>query len=97
MGVTVEPQVKHDWRSNDGINSYHPFTECMSLTRYEQIKRFIHITDLIAPTVTPRKIAISKVHSRKRGPVKLTGFWSIGSPVRKVFERLAPTRRLMKP
>jgi hypothetical protein len=45
MGVTVEPQVKDYWRSNDGINSYHPFTECMSLMRYEQIKRFIHISD----------------------------------------------------
>jgi hypothetical protein len=45
MGVTVEPWVKDYWRPNDGINSYHPFTEFMSLLRYEQIKRFIHITD----------------------------------------------------
>jgi hypothetical protein len=49
MGVTVEPQLKDYWRPNDGINAYHPFTEFMSLLRYEQIKRFIHITDPNSP------------------------------------------------
>jgi hypothetical protein len=74
MGVTVEPQLKDYWRSNDGINSYHPFTEFMNLMRYEQIKRFIHDIDPNGPD----------------GDIE--DDCDLENPIRKVFERLAPTR-----
>jgi hypothetical protein len=44
MGVTREPSVKDYWRNDDGCNSVHRFTEFMSLCRFEQIKRYIHIS-----------------------------------------------------
>jgi hypothetical protein len=44
MGVTREPSVKDYWRNDDGCNSVHRFTEFMSLSRFEQIKRYIHIS-----------------------------------------------------
>lgn len=44
MGVTKEPPVDDYWRPKDGINAYHPFTEHMSLKRFWQIKRYLHVT-----------------------------------------------------
>jgi hypothetical protein len=45
MGVTREPAVKDYWRSNDGCNSQHPFTEFMDLVDFEQIKRYLHVSE----------------------------------------------------
>ena len=44
MGVTHEPSVEDYWRPNDMINSYHPMVEHMTLKRWQQIKRYLHIT-----------------------------------------------------
>jgi hypothetical protein len=44
MGITKEPSLQDYWRPKDGTNSYHPFTDFMSLCRYQQIKRYLHIS-----------------------------------------------------
>jgi hypothetical protein len=52
MGVTREPAVKDYWRSNDGCNSQHPLTEFMDLVDFEQIKRYLHVSEPEPQTAT---------------------------------------------
>ena len=47
-GVHCSPAVKDNWK-HDGPNPTHSFRDYMGLTRFEEIKRYFHVTPPDAP------------------------------------------------
>jgi hypothetical protein len=43
MGVHCSPAIADYWK-RDGLNPKHPIAEWMSQTRFEQIKRYFHVS-----------------------------------------------------
>lgn len=44
MGVDKSPKTEDYWRKPDGCSTVHPFDEHISLGRFQQIKRYLHIS-----------------------------------------------------
>jgi hypothetical protein len=53
MGVHRSPAIPDYWR-HDGLSPTHPITNYMSQTRFEQVKRYFHVSDLDEVTVTAK-------------------------------------------
>jgi Transposase IS4 len=45
MGIHKEPQIKDYWNTNIHLGPLHTIASHISLRRFEQIKRFLHISD----------------------------------------------------
>jgi Transposase IS4 len=45
MGVHKEPQIENYWNTNIQLGPLHTIAYHISLCRFEQIKRFLHISD----------------------------------------------------
>ena len=62
MGVPYSPSVRDYWRQ-DGLNPAHPISEHMGQTRFEEMKRYFHLSPLNRPKETPlgRRLWCSKV------------------------------------
>ena len=52
MGVHNSPAVQDYWR-HDGLNPAHPISEHMGQTRFEEIKRYFHVSPPDRPKETP--------------------------------------------
>src|ERR1700687_3240624 len=63
MGVHSSPAVKDYWR-HDGLNPTHPICEDMGQTRFEEIKRYFHVSSTDLPKIAPtgRRLWHSKVN-----------------------------------
>ena len=62
MGVHNSPAVRDYWRQ-DGLNPAHPISVHMGQTRFEEIKRYFHLSPPDRPKETPlgRRLWHSKV------------------------------------
>jgi hypothetical protein len=62
MGVHNSPAVQDYWR-HDGLNPAHPISEHMGQSRFEEMKRYFHLSPLGRPKETPlgRRLWRSKV------------------------------------
>ena len=62
MGVHNPPAVRDYWR-HDGLNPAHPISKHMGQTRFEEIKRYFHVSPPDRPKETPlgRRLWHSKV------------------------------------
>jgi len=63
MGVHSSPSVADYWK-HDGLNPAHPIAQFMSQTRFEQIKRYFHVSSPKLELVTPtgRRLWHAKVN-----------------------------------
>ena len=55
MGVHSSPAVRDYWR-HDGLNPAHPISEHMGQTRFEEIKRYFHVS----PPDRPKEILLGR-------------------------------------
>lgn len=51
MGIFKSPALEDYWK-HDGLHPLHPITKYMSLTRFEQVKRYLHVSPVNIPTHT---------------------------------------------
>jgi hypothetical protein len=53
MGVHCSSAIEDYWAHRNGLNPKHPTSDYMSLTRFEQIKRYFHVAASGIPKETP--------------------------------------------
>lgn len=51
MGIFSAPTLEDYWK-HDGLHPTHPITAYMSLNKFQQIKRYLHISALDIPKTT---------------------------------------------
>jgi hypothetical protein len=58
MGVYCSPAIADYWK-HDGLNPKHPVAEWMRETRFEQIKRYFHVSSQIVSFIHFRKTSMA--------------------------------------